>query len=220
MYAGQLAPPPTPMLGAYEIGMITTSQQVGIRAVVSEFPQRLEQAKLDYYKFKAGLKAGLFKSTQNTKRVTSWFADFPRLWEAIRPNYLVQPGQTMSAHKEAVRRQADAFVAEIKNDAQVSQGLGSPLIIAGILVALAAGVAGILWAVGYIKDQNNITKIIDEVVAGRLPEEALIQAQKKAQGQGMLGDVTDILKWGAIAFAAFYLVPVVVNAFGGKKASA
>ena len=218
MYSGALPSTDRRTLGAYGIETITAAQQSAIRATVSDFPEKLKQAKIDFAKFKAGLDLGLFKQSQNTKRVTTWFAEFPRLWEAIRPNYLPQPGQTMSAHREAVRKEADAFVAVLGTDPQVRNQLGiAPLIVAGVLVAAIAGIAGILWAVGYVKEQGNISRMIDEVVAGKLPPDVLKKAVAEANSGGFLGDITGLLKWGAIGLGIFYLAPVVVGAFKGKK---
>lgn len=215
-----------PLITALEIKAVqylTQGQQAAIRKAVSDFPSILAQAKVDYAKFKAGLEAGLFVQSTNSKRVTDWFREFPRLWEAIRPNYeQTVEGGTVSTHRTAILNDGDAFVRKLGGDPQIQNRLGiAPILIAGVLIAGVAGVAGVIWAIGYVGKQNNISKIIDEAVAGRVPMDVLKKALEEADaGPGFMTSITDLLKWGAIGLGVFYLAPVVVGAFKKGRTNA
>ena len=204
-------------------GMISEAQQYAIRQLPNDFPAILYQAKKDYYTLKAGLAAGVVPASADTNTAIEWFADFPRLWEALRPNFVYDPQYNsglMSAHTDATRQAADDFVGELGSDPVIAQRLGiAPLLIVGILVAGVAGVAGIIWALGYVKQQNNISSIIDKVAAGKLPPDVLEKAIDQAgQNTGPLADLGSILKWGAIAVVAVMVLPSVMSMFRGANA--
>ena len=193
---------------------LTDSQNAAIRQLPVDFPAVLAQAKVDYYTFKAGVDAGLFSVTGDTTGIVEWFSNFPRYWQAIRPNYESQPD---------VLTDGDNFAAMLGSDISINPGLGiGPLVIAGILVAAIAGVAGVIWAVGYVKSQNNISSIIQQTVAGKLPPSVLAQVEQNAGSSSIgsiFGNVGTIVKWGAIGLAAWFVLPVLTGLFKGGKAA-
>jgi len=212
-----------PQSGFDVSGLLSDAQQWAIRQLPNDFPAILYQAKKDYYTLKAGLAAGVVPASADTNTAIAWFADFPRLWEAIRPNFVYDPQYNnglMSAHTEATRQSADDFVRELGADPVINQKLGiAPLLIVGILVAAVAGVAGCIWAIGYVKQQSNISSIIDNVAAGKLPSDVLTKALAQAgTSTGPLADLGSILKWGAIAVVAVMVLPSVMSMFRGANA--
>lgn len=201
------------------MSFITDAQGYAIRQLPSDFPNVLQKAKVDYQLFKAGLEAGLFPQTAETKKIVEWFRSFPRYWQAIRPNFEYTPSGTISTHRSAIVDDADAFVKEIGTNPTIANSLAvAPLLIVGVLIAAVAGVAGAIWAIGYVKEQNNISGLIDQTVKGKLPPEILAQAMKNAgERPGFTDNITSILKWGAVILVGVTLLPIVTGALKQRQ---
>ena len=83
-------------------------------------------------------------------------------------------------------------------------------VVATIVLAGLFGVAGVTYALGYVKEQQNVSALITETVAGKLPPAVLDQALKTAgAAPGLFGGATDLLKWGAIAAALVIFFPLI-----------
>lgn len=197
--------------------VLSSTDERDLQNVIANFSTILTQARTDWAKFKAGVVNGLFAPNSSERRdVINWFTEFPKLWDAIRPNYEQKTGDgRIDAELSNIRQNADAFVGKLRSDAEIANNLGiAPIIIAGILIAAAFGIAGAIWAVGYVKKQGNISRMIDNVVAGKLPAEVLDAAIKQENaGTGFLGSMTDLLKWAAIGTALVLVWPVVQSLF-------
>lgn len=170
-----------------------------IKELVNDFPQVFDQAVEDWAKLKVGAKAGLF-TPQQIKEALTWFSDFPNTWETIRPNFIKTPEGLAWGGK------VDDFIGRLKRDDLVkTAGLGlAPVIIAGVLIV--GGVAAGLWAVQYIQEQRNISEMIDQVVAGKLPPSVLQKAVDAEKGS-LFGDIADAAQFLLIGGAALFLLP-------------
>jgi hypothetical protein len=201
------------------MSFITDAQGYAIRQLPDDFPTVLRKARVDYQLFKAGLEAGLFQQTDDTKKIIKWFRSFPRYWEALRPNFEYTPSGTISTHRAAIVDEADSFVRELGTNPTIANSLAiAPLIIAGVLIAAVAGVAGAIWAIGYVKEQNNLSNIIDLTVRGKLPPEILAQAMKNAgERPGLTDNLTGMLKWGAVILIGATVLPTLIGAFKKRQ---
>ncbi len=164
---------------AIDVGLNYWDQKK-VQSLVPDFPGIFERAVVDFAKFKAGVKAGLFSSNEQ-QEIMAWFAEFPRLWESIRLNFIKdREGQTWGGR-------VDDFIGSIRrSEVYRSSGLGlAPVLIAGVIIF--GGVAAGLWAVSYIQRQANLSKMIDQVTAGALPAEVLLEAVKAEQSGGFFG---------------------------------
>jgi hypothetical protein len=199
--------------------LLDSAQAAAVRQLPVDFPAVLAQAKQDYQVLRAGLDNGVPIDQSTLTQITDWFRDFPRYWTTIRPNYVPDYTTVVSAHQAALLDDADAFAAQLTGDHTVQTGLGiGPLIIAGILVAAVAGVAGVIWAIGYVKSQNNISQMITDTVAGKLPPDILKKAIDKSQeGSSWLTDIEGILKWGAIAIVGIMVLPRLLDLLPSRK---
>lgn len=160
------------------------------------FPDVFEQAQVDWAKFKLGRVQGLFTASE-AKEVLAWFRGFPRLWETVRPNW----SENISPSQRRFAGRVDSFVAGVK--ASEGSGLGLlPIVIAGVIVV--GGIAGALWAAGYIKKQYNVSRLIEGVTAGRISEKVLGEAVK--EGPGLFGDVSGMIKWLVIGGVGLIIV--------------
>lgn len=177
-----------------------------VKALVPEFPALFEQAQTDFVKLKLGVERNLFTPAQIATAM-NWFSEFPQLWETIRLNFIkTEQGREFGGR-------VDDFCGRIKRSElyRISTlGIG-PAVIAGVLIV--GGVAGGLWAVAYIARQRNISKMIDQVTAGALPPEVLVEAMKAEQTSGLFAGV------GKIGYAISFAVAawVAVQFFGGKR---
>lgn len=168
-------------------------EQEKVKKLVPDFPGIFDRAVADFAKFKVGVAADLFSQKQRAD-VMAWFVDFPQLWETIRPNFATVGTGNLFADR------VDAFVSRLQGSALYRTATlgGVPIVVAGIL--LVGGVAAGLWAVGYIKRQANISRMIDEVTTGALPAQVLVEAVKAEQDSGLFAGLG---RFGyAIAFAA------------------
>jgi len=186
-----------------------------IVSVVQGFPAVFETAKRDWARFRAGVDRGLFTTNQKNV-VLDWFDSLGYLWEGIRPNWS-ESFTPDTPGKLAFMAEVDSWVNRYGS---ARSGLGvAPLIIAGIAVAAVFGVAGILWAVGYIKEQANVSTVIDNVVSGVVPSDVLeTYYQQEGAQAGFVGSVGDIVKWGAVALAIWFAAPIVKGLLDGRKA--
>jgi hypothetical protein len=187
-----------------------------IAALVATFPAVLRKAVEDWGKYKAGVKAGLFSQSQQGE-ILDWFASFPRLWETIKPNFDPWKADgTLDQGKFPLYSQAELFVTKLRGTAEIKSRIGiAPLIIAGILIAGVFGVAGAVWAVGYVKNQDNVSKMIDGVTAGTLPASVLNEAVKAETGS-IFGDIGGVLKWAVVAGALVLGWPLISKLFSGR----
>lgn len=195
---------------------IPNADKLLYKNIVLDWEKTLNKAIADWEKFT--LQRSRF-SREQQQVIFDWYKDFPRLWEAVRPNFELQPGETMSSKKYRLLEKTDAFV--FGNRQKWVRGLGVPVIlIAGVLVSAVAGVAGVLWSIGFIKRQNNISSLIDKVAAGQIPAGVLTDAIKTdSQSSSPFGDVASIVKWGAIAAVLFFVVPPLLSTFkAGRNA--
>lgn len=201
-------------------GTPSADQQREIAETVVNFPATFDRAVADWAKFKAGVKAGLFTQAQRAE-ILEWFRDFPKLWETIRPNFVITrtpQGAYLPLTKPEFANKVDLFVARLKGES-VDPGLGiAPIIIAGVIIAGALGLAGAFWAVAYMQRQANISKMVDEVTAGRLPVGVLQTAiEQEAAFMTPIGELGNVVKWLALGVAAYFIVPVVAEVLRGKK---
>ncbi len=189
---------------------ITETQKAELAALVASFPQIFHQATADWAKFKIGVAAGLFTYDQK-QTIGDWFTKFPQLWQTIRPNWEYLPTGTVSTHRAAFKETVDAWITKLTGTGPIGGGrLGiAPLIIAGILIAGLFGIGGAIWAIGYVKKQANVTKLIDGVVAGKIPADVLKDAIDKEQSSGLFGDIKGILIAGAVIFGLVTVAPMI-----------
>lgn len=177
-----------------------------VQKLVADFPAIFHQAKRDWAKFQAGLDNNLFTSKQRQEAI-AWFSEFPQLWETIRPNYMD------TAEGKEFGDRVDDFIGNILRSSEYkNRQLGiAPALIAGVLIV--GGVAAALWAVSYIQDQNNLSKMIDGVTAGKIPPDVLKKKIEEAESGGLFGNAGEVLQWLAIAGAAWFILPQIF----GKK---
>lgn len=197
---------------------IITPGPADIAKVVNEFPQTVAKARADWGKFLAGSKAGLFSKNQE-KAIVDWYAKLPDLWDGIKLNWQYTPqGLLKSESSQKFYRETEAWMNSLRTHPGILfPGLGiAPLLVAGVLVAVAFGVAGTFWAIGYIKEQNNISRMINETVAGNLPPEVLSAAVAKQQSS-FFGDIKDLALIGAVGAVAYLFWPQLRSLF--KRAS-
>jgi len=174
--------------------------QKKVQSLVPDFPAIFDQAVIDFAKFKVGVEAGLFTTDQQNK-IMAWFVEFPRLWEAIRPNFIKTPDGLEWGGK------VDDFIGRIRrSDLYRPSGLGlAPAVVAGVLIV--GGVAAGLWAVSYIQKQANLSKMIDQVTAGKIPASVLVEAIKAEQSGGLFGgfgfSLTTALTLAVAAWAVY-----------------
>ena len=185
---------------------ITKEQENDTRELAFKFPDVLEKAVSDWAKFKTGRELGLFNASQ-IDTIVDWFAEFPKLWNGIRPHYVamssIYKGDRLVDQERPTElaRVADNFSRKLGGAIKMTQnalGFVVTTVIAGIAILAAFGVVGVTWGVGYIKKQNNISSIIDQVTTGKIPAEVLKMAIDQEE-KSLIGEAGDLLKYGAIA---------------------
>jgi len=192
-------------LSAKIIQAIVTPGPEDIAKVVQQFPVIMKQARSDWAKYEVGSKNNLFTKGQS-RDIVDWFAQLPYLWDGIKNNWLFTPqGLLLSGANKKFYDDTESWMNKLRTSPSVLfPGIGFGfLIIAGVIILAAFGTAGAFWAIGYVKKQNNISRMIDEVVAGRLPPEVL-QAAVDKEESGFLGDIKGIVMLG-LGVAALYL---------------
>jgi len=210
---------------------LTASQERELVALVKTFGASFLIAQRDWATFKAGVSAGLFSNTQRNT-VIAWFKDYPKFWDTIKlnfqdPEWLTDPTSgtatrpgNLKVSDTGFSLQVDIWVSKLRSDTQLS-GLGIlPVIvvIAGIIIAGLLGSAAAIWAIGYYKQQTNITKMIDNVVAGKLSPSVLEQAVKAEQESGgFFGQLSSLAKWAIVGAIVFMGLPILRDVLGGRK---
>jgi hypothetical protein len=202
------------------IGKILPDQEKEIAVLVKQFPDVFYRAVADWSRFKVGVKAGLF-TAEERDQVVSWFEKFPDLWATVRPNFVMtrtSEGTFLPLGQPGFAEKVDKWVSVLPQETE-EPGLGiAPIIVAGVIVAGALGIAGGLWAVAYIKKQANITRLIDETVTGRLPVAVLDSAlQAETALLSPIAGLAGVVKWLALGVVAYLVVPVIAGAVRGKK---
>ncbi len=196
---------------------LSNKQQEEFQDLVPDFANILKQAKIDFAKFKSG--ESLFSKKQHDK-IQEWFIQFPELWKGIRPNFTQTINGAISTHQQTMVKDADSFIKHINDSLSFYQpenirlGLAT-IVIAGIIIAVTFGIGGVIWAIGYVKEQNNITNMIDEVTAGRL-DPAILQQAINQSSNSPFDNVTDILKYGVIAAGLFLAFPLLSKIGSGR----
>lgn len=174
--------------------------------LVVQFPDILKQAVADYAKFKIGVENNLFSSSQRNE-ISQWFRNFPDLWDKIGSNYEYVAGGLISDRRLETKNAADKFVAKIKSN---SGGLGfavTGMIVVGA-VAFLGTVAGVVWAIGYVKEQNNISRIIDGVVDGSIPADVLKNAVDDEESD-IFSKITGVITALAVGIGLLVLYPMI-----------
>lgn len=191
------------------------TQDEQIVSMVHTFPDVLNQAIRDYATFKIAVENGLMSQGQiNT--VSEWFSQFPRLWETVKPNFMPKTESgAYSSRRSAFYDKAETFVAKLGANAEKPNGLGiAVIVIAGIAIAAAFGIGGAIWAVGYVKEQNNISRLISGVTSKTIPPDILRKAIE-AEEQSIMGDIGDTAKWLVIAAGLALTFPIWKKVFNG-----
>ena len=173
-----------------------------VKNLLPSFPGVFGNAVADWAKFKEGVAAGLF-TAQQKRETLEWFRKFPDLWETLRPNYAKD--ERDKGYIESV----DRFVNSLEADpVYKSTGLGlATAVIAGVLIV--GGAAAALWAVQYIQQQANLSKMIDAVVVGKLPPDVLKKAIDAEQAGGLFGGISNVFQWIALGGLALFVLPKV-----------
>lgn len=182
---------------------LSQSQKKEVALMAELFEPRLVISVIDWAHYKVGRQYGLFTDPE-VQAVESFFFSWPKAWALIRPHF--DNPDTMH-----IRKPADRFADELETyfgiggqdsfrylitlepaEDQNIGGLGiAPLIIiAGIALLAVLGVSGALWAIGYWKEQDNVTMIITGVTSGRIDESILSDAVN-TQHQSIFGEVSE-----------------------------
>lgn len=193
------------MNGFMDIFGFGRSEEQEIAQMVREFPRVLDQAIVDFAKFKLAVRGGRVTASQFDE-ISEWFYAFPKLWETVRPSYEPQPPRT---DQLAFYEKASAFARKMTTAQNSTSGLGvASIIIAGVAIAAVMGVGGAIWAVGYTQKQRNISEMIDLVADKQLPVSVLQEAIKQEE-MSLIGGFGDTAKWVVIAIGAVLGFPLI-----------
>lgn len=193
---------------------IFQSQQ--IEDAVVAFPATFAKAQEDWAKFKVGYQAGLFSSSQ-IESVLSWYRDFPKLWATIRPNFEDIMAEQVGQYNVNFIPTVDAWLASIKADPVYQSGLGQVQAVLIGAVLIVGGIAAGVWALGYLKEQSNISGLIDGVTAGKIPASTLADAIAKEKTGNPITDITGVIKWVAIGFVVIMALPPLLKMFESRQ---
>lgn len=210
----------TENVGNFFGGTPSADQQKAIAAMVVDFPKTFDRAVKDWAKFKVGVNQGLFTQAQRQETL-EWFREFPKLWETVRPNFVMQrtaSGTYLPIGPVGFADKVDKWVARLQGSVNTPGLALAPLIIAGVIIAGALGLAGAFWAVAYIKRQSVISEMIDQVTAGKLSESVLNTAlANEASFMSPIGEIGGVVKWLALGLAAYLILPVLADMLKGKR---
>lgn len=192
------------------------------KTVVAVFPSTFERALSDWAKFKAGVSRGLFAGSSR-KEVLDWYRDFPKLWETIRPNFVktvrTDQGSMIDPTYVSLVGRVDRFVQSLGADLSGNQLGLAPLIIGGIIIAGGLGIAAASWAISYLAKQANVSKLIEEVTAGRISPDILAAAiETERTLTNPISDFTGVIKW-VVAGAIFFFAMPLLERFIGRVTS-
>ena len=182
---------------------VSPSEEREIVEMAETFDSSLVMGVWDWGSYKLGLRYGLFDTGQRAT-IEAFFRLWPKAWAVIRPHFENPEGmRTLKpADRFADRLESyfgitgeDSFrhlISLTPGESPSIRGLGiAPLIIiAGIALLAVLGIGGALWAVGYWKEQGNITLLIDGVVRGVIDESVLHDAVNK-ENQSIFGEVAE-----------------------------
>ena len=188
-------------------GILSWFQEKDLTETVANFPEIFEQAVTDWAKFKAGYKAGLFDE-DDAGDVLDWFNEFPRLWETIKPNF--------EGADPAFTDKVNNWTKSLGSNLEALDLGIAPIIIAGVAIAAIFGVGGAVWAIGYAKKQHNISTMIDNVTAGKLPASVLETAVREEHAS-ILGDATGLIKFAVIGAALYLAYPLLQKVVKGAR---
>lgn len=194
-----------------------------LKTTIAVFPGTFERTLADWAKFKAGASRGLFTAEERSE-ILAWYREFPTLWETIRPNFVrtirTPQGSMIDPAYSSLVGRVDRFVATLKGDLSGS-GLGiAPVVIAGIIIAGGLGIAGAAWAVSYLAKQANISRLIDEVTAGKISPDILAQAIEAEQVlTNPIADLSGAIKWVAVGVLLFFALPLIERFTAGVTGS-
>lgn len=193
-----------------------------LKTAIAVFPGTFERALSDWAKFKAGASQGLFGGSSRAE-VLDWYRDFPKLWETIRPNFVktvrTPQGSMIDPTYSSLVGRVDRFVHMLGSDLAGSQLGIAPIVIGGIIIAGGLGIAAASWAVSYLAKQANVSKLIDEVTAGRVSPDILAAAIETERSlTNPISDFTGAIKW-VVAGALFFFAMPLLERFIGRVTS-
>lgn len=198
------------------------SMDEDLKTAIALFPSTFERALTDWAKFKAGVSRGLFAGSSRSE-ILDWYREFPKLWEIIRPNFIktvrTAQGSMIDPTYTSLVGRVDRFVKLLGSDIGSGQLGLAPLVIAGIIIAGGLGIAGASWAISYVTKQANVSKLIDEVTAGRISPDILAAAIESERSiTNPISDITGVIKW-VVAGAIFFFAMPFLERFVGSVTS-
>jgi len=214
--------------------MLRGTDEQELADAVVKFPDVFDQAVDDWAKFKIGVAKGLFTLSEQ-QDIIEWFKKLPELWAMIRPNFVLTriegKGAYLPLTPPEFANTVDKWIEDQNGftlaGVNVQSGLGiAPLVVAGIILAGVLAIGGALWVVGYIKKQQNISRLIDEVTAGHIPASVLQEAIKQDVRTPLtpigetIGQFSDLVKWLAIGLAGYYVIPMLGEWLRGRQTAA
>lgn len=212
----------------------SATEQVAAQTLVAMFPATFQKARENWAKFKAGVAAGLFTPDQR-KQLISDYRDYSKVWAMVRPNWTQSTTGAIAPDSAAFADEVDTWVDRLIKSTEAGSlaGLGAaPIVIYGLYVLGGIIVASVGWgfvkAVTHLVQESNRGKLIDAVVAGKIPVETLnaaIAAEEKAGTSSLFGSifgdvggtVSKVVTYGAIAAGLYLFWPQIVGLVRGRK---
>jgi hypothetical protein len=164
---------------------------------------RMQIAIWDWAVYKKGVEYGLFNAGQRTQ-VENFFRQWPKAWALLRPHFDVPErlhilkaadrfSDRIEKHFGITGQDSFRYLISLEplESASISGlGIAPLLVIAGIALLAVLGVTGALWAIGYWKEQDNVTLLIDGVTRGKIDPAILSDAINNEQ-QSIFGEVAE-----------------------------
>jgi hypothetical protein len=193
---------------------LSPDQERQVFEMADRYEARMHIAIWDWAVYKKGVEYGLFDTAQRSQ-VEKFFRQWPKAWALVRPHF-------QAPERLHILKAADRFSDRIEKyfgitgqdsfryllslepyESPSIRGLGvAPLlIIAGIALLSVLGITGVLWAIGYWKEQDNVTLLIDGVTRGNIDPAVLSDAINNEQ-QSIFGEVAE-------SFTSFALLAIV-----------